>query len=272
MTCKRRTCPKHARLWALDWRVVLLENLIAYGGKATMLTITPPGADRLPWDRSRCSHPAGVPCSGSYGCVVEADARQRWNRSFQQRLSRLYESAQAATKREVGIRAFVLAQGREAQKRGATHAHFVVGCESALELRAMKAFRHHLERLAANPRYEFGHVNGKFVKPKPAREAAAYLSSYFVAGRGHKAPLTDTVMNDELPHMVLYVSRRLTGVTRTTMRNKRRQRHLWACHARGHQRPQWWDDPREQLDVIALALPVERRLQAFAKLGRAVVP
>ena len=48
MTCKRRTCPKYARLWALDWRVVLLENLIAYGGKATMLTITPPGADRLP--------------------------------------------------------------------------------------------------------------------------------------------------------------------------------------------------------------------------------
>ncbi|MDX6475448.1 MAG: hypothetical protein QOH95_959, partial [Gaiellaceae bacterium] len=133
MRCKRRTCPKYARLWALDWRIVLLENLIAYGGKATMLTITPPGADRLPWDRSKCSHPPGVRCSGSHGCMIEADARERWNRSFQRRLSRLYESAQAATKREVGIRAFVLAQGKEAQKRGATHAHFIVGCESALE-------------------------------------------------------------------------------------------------------------------------------------------
>ena len=129
--------------------------------------------------------------------------------------------------REVGVRAFVLAQGKEAQKRGATHAHFVVGYESALELRALKAFRRHLERLAAQPRYEFGHVNGKFVKPKPAREAAAYLSSYFVAGRGHKAPLTQAVTNSELPRIVLYVSRRLTKVTRATMRNKRRQRHLW---------------------------------------------
>jgi hypothetical protein len=272
MTCKRRTCPKYARLWALDWRIVLLENLIAYGGKATMLTITPPGADRLPWDRSKCSHGRHVPCSGSHGCVIEAGARQRWNRSFQQRLSRLYESAQAATKREVGIRAFVLAHGKEAQKRGATHAHFIVGCESALELRAMKAFRRHLERLATQRRYEFGHVNGKFVKPKPAREAAAYLSSYFVAGRGHKAPLTQAVTNSELPRMVLYVSRRLTAVTRTTMRNKRRQRHLWACSVTGQQRPEWWHDRTQQLDVIALSLPVERRLLAFAQLGRSVVP
>jgi hypothetical protein len=272
MTCKRRTCPKYARLWALDWRIVLLENLIAYGGKATMLTITPPGADRLPWDLAKCSQPASVPCSGSHGCVIESAARQRWNRSFQRRLSRLYESAQAATRREVGIRAFVLAQGKEAQRRGATHAHFIVGCESALELRAMKAFRRHLERLAAQRRYEFGHVNGKFVKPKPAREAAAYLSSYFVAGRGHKAPLTAAVTNGELPRMVLYVSRRLTAVTRTTMRNKRRQRHLWACSVTGQQRPEWWDDPTHQLDVIALSLPVERRLVAFARLGRAVIP
>lgn len=32
---------------ALDWRIVLLENLIAYGGKATTITLTPPGKDRL---------------------------------------------------------------------------------------------------------------------------------------------------------------------------------------------------------------------------------
>jgi hypothetical protein len=45
MPCKRRTCPRYSRLWAYDWRIVLLENLIAYGGKATMYTLTPPGAD-----------------------------------------------------------------------------------------------------------------------------------------------------------------------------------------------------------------------------------
>jgi hypothetical protein len=205
---------------------VLLENLIAYGGEAWMLTLTPPGADRLPWDRARCFHGSAVPCSGKIGCTVQAAERRRWNATFPKRLSRLYESAQEATRREVGVRAFVLAKGAEAQKRGVLHAHFVVGVESALELRAAKAFHRHLERLAANGRYEFGHVNGKWLKPKPAREAAAYLSSYFVAGRGHKAPLTEAVTNPELPSRPLFVSPRLT-----------------------------------QLEVVALSLPVERRLQ-----------
>jgi hypothetical protein len=159
-------------------------------------------------------------------------------------------------RREVGCRANVLAIGKEAQSRGAIHAHFVVGCETALELRAAKAFWRHLERLAANARYGFGHLNGRFVKPKPAREAAAYLSIYFVRGGGSKASLADAVLNEKLPHLPLYVSRRLTGVTGATMRNKRRQRHLWVSNALGKPKPRWWTDPRVRLDVIALALPV----------------
>jgi hypothetical protein len=31
----------------------------------------------------------------------------------------------------------------------------------------------------------------------------------------------------------------------------------------------WWRNEEEQLDVIALGLPVDRRLKAFAQLGRA---
>lgn len=270
-TCKRRTCPGYSRLWALDWRIVLLENLIAYGGKAVMFTLTPPGADVLPWDRSKCGHAEGK-CSGPAGCVVERAARWRWNASFPRRLQRLYESAQQATVREVGVRAFVLAKGVEAQKRGALHAHFVIGCESALELRACKAFRHHLERLGRARRYSFGHLNAKFVKPKSAREAAAYLSSYFVAGRGHKAPLTEAVTNPEMPSRPLFVSRRLTRVTRTTMRNKRRQRHLFVCNRLGLSMPSWWEDPEARVDVLALQLPVVERIELLASLGRAVVP
>jgi hypothetical protein len=63
MPCKRRICPSYAALWAYDWRIVLLENLIAYAGKAVLYTLTPPGAEVQPWDRSRCSHPTAVPCS-----------------------------------------------------------------------------------------------------------------------------------------------------------------------------------------------------------------
>lgn len=126
---------------------------------------------------------------------------------------------------------------QEAQKRGAVHFHYALGVESALELRAAKAFRRHLERLSKLHRYGFGHVNGKFVRPRPAREAAAYLSSYFLGGRGSKAKLTEAVHNRELPRLPLYVSRRLTTLTRTTMRNKRRQRHAWVSGARGRTLP-----------------------------------
>jgi hypothetical protein len=170
-----------------------LENLIAYDGDAVMYVLTPPGADRLPWDRDKCTHRAGIKCDGRHGCVVQAWPRREWNATFQRRLSRILESAQEATKRETGQRAFILAIGKEAQKRGPTHAHFIVGVESSADRQAAKAFRRHLERLSKRRSYEFGHVNGKFVKPKPAREVAAYLSSYFVAGRGHKAPLTEAV-------------------------------------------------------------------------------
>lgn len=268
MPCKRRTCPRYSRLWAYDWRIVLLENLIAYGGKATMYTLTPPGADQLPWDRSKCSHAESVACRGERGCVIEAEARQSWNESFQRRLSRLYETAQAATRREVGCRANVLAIGKEAQRRGATHAHFVVGCETGIELRASRAFRRHLERLSGQSRYEFGHVHGKFLKPKPAREVAAYLSSYFVAGRGSKAPLTEAVQNAELPRLPLYISRRLTQATGTTMRNKRRQRHLWVCVGKARPKPAWWSDERTRVDVLALALPVVDRMERRDELRR----
>jgi hypothetical protein len=272
MPCKRRSCPSYAPLWARDWRTVMLENLIAYAGKATMYTLTPPGAGPLPWDRNRCNHGVETACSGTAGCVIEADARRRWNKSFPKRLSRIYESAQAAAKRETGQRAYVLAIGKESQKRGAIHVHFVVGCETASERRAARSFRQHLERLSHHPRYEFGHVNGKFVKPKPAREVAAYLSSYFVAGRGDKASITQAILNEELPRLPLYVSRRLTKVTRATMRNKRRQRHLFVCDRLGLSKPAWWLDPETQLEIVALSLPVVRRLDIFAVLGRAVVP
>lgn len=43
------------------------------------VTLTAPGVGVLPWDRARCTHSAGVDCSGSIGCVVEADALARWH-------------------------------------------------------------------------------------------------------------------------------------------------------------------------------------------------
>jgi len=93
---------------------VLLENLIAYSGKAVMYTLTPPGA------------------------------RRRWNASCQRRLSRLYETVQQSVYREVGVRANLLAVGKEAQLRGAVHVHYVLGVQTAVELRAARAFRRYI--------------------------------------------------------------------------------------------------------------------------------
>jgi hypothetical protein len=70
MPCKRRACPSYAYLWAYDWRIVRLEDLIGCGGKAVMYTLTPPGANVLPFDGSRCSHSPHLRCSGTRGCVV----------------------------------------------------------------------------------------------------------------------------------------------------------------------------------------------------------
>ena len=36
---KRRICPSYAQLWAYDWRIVLLETLIAYNGKAVPIHV-----------------------------------------------------------------------------------------------------------------------------------------------------------------------------------------------------------------------------------------
>src|SRR6266511_4203288 len=93
-----------------------------------------------------------------------------------------------------------------------------------------------------------------------------YLSSYFLGGRGHKAKLTEAVHNAELPRMPLYVSRRLTSVTKTTMRNKRRQRHAWVCRARGRRMPAWWSDLETRVDVLWLGVHVETRLQHATEL------
>jgi hypothetical protein len=67
-------------------------------------------------------------------------------------------------------------------------------------------------------------------------------------------------LHPETPRLPLYVSRRLTGATRTTMRNKRRQRHLHVCRSRGLPDPAWASDREALLDVLCLALDMPTRL------------
>jgi hypothetical protein len=65
----------------------------------------------------------------------------------------------------------------------------------------------------------------------PGEQAGAYLSSYFVRGRGQKAPIMENVRAGDLPRLVVFVGRDLTRVSGCTMRNLRLCRRLWAWRA-----------------------------------------
>src|SRR4051794_8069829 len=77
--CMRRTCPSYAETWARDTRRRLLDNLSAYPGRAVMLTLTPPGADVLPWDASVCAHLGLHKHDGRLGCRIVAVVARAWN-------------------------------------------------------------------------------------------------------------------------------------------------------------------------------------------------
>ena len=68
-------------------------------------------------------------------------------------------------------------------------------------------------------------------KIKPGIEAAAYLSGYFVKGKGRKASLTENVQDPDLPRLLVFIGRGLTAQTACTMRNLRLARRIWASRA-----------------------------------------
>jgi hypothetical protein len=52
--CKRRDCPSYAGIYLRDQAERLRVNLVAWEGRTCLVTLTAPGADVLPWDRSAC--------------------------------------------------------------------------------------------------------------------------------------------------------------------------------------------------------------------------
>ena len=131
------------------------------------------------------------------------------------------------------------------------------------------AFADHLAELrrtaAANPGdpvlefllgYELwfvGEKAGKSMQHMSGDRAAAYLSSYFVRGKGTKATLQENARNPHLPRMLIWVSPTLTRPTGVTMRNLRRCRQLWAIRL-GQLPPPSWSGV-ELARVVAIAGP-----------------
>jgi hypothetical protein len=142
--------------------------------------------------------------------------------------SELHRVAKLRADRATGMKGKLLARVWEKQKRGMAHLHGVVAVSTPAEVHWAETYVNALSDIA--PSKGFGYVDrwGKIRKKiKPGVEAAAYLSSYFVKGKGRKAILTENVQDPDLPRLLVFVGRALTAKTGCTMRNLRVARRIW---------------------------------------------
>lgn len=135
----------------------------------------------------------------------------------------MHREAYSRCRRE-GLTPWLLARVWELQKRGVLHVHPVLAYSTPGERRAADRYLEHLDDL--RERFRFGFVERKRLVREPSA-AAAYLSSYFVTGKKRKLTLQESVQSKAMPHSIIYVSHRLSGHTRVTMRSLRLVRYSW---------------------------------------------
>src|SRR6516164_6127158 len=221
MRCSSRTCPEFAPTWARDTRHRLFVNLEQLK-LSVMFSVTAPGADLYPFDPQFCSHSPSQRCSGRLGCRVAPAAAEAFNRHAGKWWSELHRAAKIRADRATGRKGKLLARVWEKQKRGLAHLHGVVSVAEPGDVAWAKEYIGALRELA--PRYGFGFVDGWHKVGRrfwPGDQAGAYLSSYFLGGAGKKASITENVLAGDLPRLVVFVGRHLTGSTGCTMRNLR---------------------------------------------------
>jgi len=103
--------------------------------RGAFVTLTAPGADVIPWDRSRCSHGAEVRCGGGQGCVADADALALWHAGLPQRWSWFMTYLRRALP-HVDVQFF---KTYELQQRGALHLHVMMRFAGPVSQRSFKA-------------------------------------------------------------------------------------------------------------------------------------
>jgi hypothetical protein len=240
-SCKKRTCSICGLGWAKDWRVVLFANLKHVGCPVMFSAVTPPGRQRLPYDERHCAHLGPHRHSGQLGCRIDPDALAQWSADICRRWKRLHNAARNAVKRRYGRCLPLLLRAWEPQKRGAAHMHPVFALATPDDVRLGAAYFDELARLA--PHHDFGFVGGKLGVSRhimAGERAAAYLSSYFVRGRGEKSTLSENARNPHLPRMLIWVNPGVTRETGVTMRSRRRRRQLWAVRLGLLPPPNWF--------------------------------
>jgi hypothetical protein len=231
--CRRRRCPGYAEIWAGDQRQKLFANLNAYadqvpaGIKAPRVLVsaaTAPGVGGgMGWDEHRCAALGPHEHSGKLGCRVRTSQATRWNETAAARWRALHGEAYRCCVRE-GLKPWLLVRVWEMQKRGLLHAHPVLAYSTPRERAAAKRYLELLDELRT--RYGFGYIERKHQVRDP-RAAAAYLSSYFVTGKGSKVSLQESVQSNWMPRSIIHVSKELTQRSGITMRSLRLRRYAW---------------------------------------------
>ena len=194
---------------------MLFEALKSPGVPVVLSAVTPPGATDLPWDERRCDQLGPHKHSSRLGCRVDGDALAAWSLDISRRWKRLHNAARNACKREMGRCLPLATRAWEPQARGPGHVHPVFHLYSPADVAVARCYLEHLARLA--PRHGFGFVGekeGKGMQIMAGERAAAYLSSYFVRGKGSKATLQENARNPHLSRMLIWVAPNLTGVDR----------------------------------------------------------
>lgn len=226
--CRSRRCPEYGPVWAGDQRQKLFRNLETLPGDILLSAVTAPGAGLLPWDTQQCAALGEHRHSGKLGCRVSRVAAREWNESAADRWRRLHRRAYQDAVKRVGKRSvFLVARVWEMQARGVLHVHPVLAFGTARQMAGARCYLARLAELA--PQYGFGfvHHSPKHVKPQPAQNAAAYLSSYFVKGKRGKETLWESARSPAMPRSIVHVSVKLTQQTGCTMRTLRLKRAIF---------------------------------------------
>jgi hypothetical protein len=115
------------------------------------VTATAPGADRLPWDTSKCSHGDRVKCSGKLGCRVHEVEAAKWNSHAPQ----AWSWAMTELRRVLPGVDVQFWKCWETQTRGVLHLHAIVWALGVSEKTMRWAWAQALDHVYDVGRYRF---------------------------------------------------------------------------------------------------------------------
>lgn len=103
--------------------------------RVMFVTLTPPGQDVLPWDRSVCTHAGDVKCSGPLGCRVQAGHAARWNAGG----TRRFDWFRRDLARVLGVHKVEHFSTWETHQRGVVHRHSLFAIPLGVSERRFRA-------------------------------------------------------------------------------------------------------------------------------------